>query len=388
MEGSHLEYGLVGGLSISQALVISPLVPTVRRVIGTRPTLLLGAVLIFVSLLTASFSTKIWHLFLSQGVCFGWGMGCCYVTAAAVLPPWFTSRRSLAVGVATSGSGIGGLVYSIATNAIIEKFDVGWAYRVLAFCALGSNLLAALLLKEWRGRTQMVQEELRFDPRDFGKVELLLVIFWGLSTDLGYIILLYSLPTYAASIGLTPTQGAVSSALLNLGLALGRPSVGYFSDSFGRINMAGVMTFLCAIFCFTLWIPSQSYAPLLAFSLLAGALCGTFWGTVTPVLAEVVGIRKLASTFGVICLPMALPTTFAELVAMKMVGQGDDVGSGSIVFTNAKLFVGFMFLAGALSVWFLRCWKISKVETEQSANGTLLLAPPVLGVVVDATIAL
>lgn len=161
-----------------------------------------------------------------------------------------------------------------------------------------------------------MQEEVPFTLQDFGQVEILLIILWGLSTELGYIILQYSLPTYGSSIGLTPAQGSVSSALLSLGLAIGRPLVGYFSDSFGRINITGVMTFLCAVFCFALWIPTQSYAPLLAFSLLAGTLCGIFWCTVTPVLAEVAGILKLSSTFGVICLAMVVPATFAEPVAM------------------------------------------------------------------------
>lgn len=366
IQASHLEFGLVGGLSISQALMISPVVPTVRKFIGTKPTLLLGTTLIFVSLIASSWATQIWHLFLSQGFCFGWGMGFAFGTAASLLPPWFTSRRSLAYGIATSGAGVGGLIYSITANTIIEKMGVTWAYRVIALCALGSNLLASFLLKEWGGRSEAVRNEPLFNPKDFGRIEVLLIIFWGIVTELGYIILLYSLPTYASSIGLSPTQGSIASAVFNVGLAVARPLTGYFSDTFGRINIAGLLTLLCSISCFALWIPTSSYAPLLAFSLISGALCGTFWATITPVLAEIVGIRKLASTFGVICLAMVLPTTFAEPVAVSMVGGHDATN-----FTNAQLFVGFMFLAGALSVWLLRCWKISDDEIERSANSSL-----------------
>lgn len=366
IQASHLEYGLVGGLSISMALMVSPVVPTVRKCIGTKPTLLLGTMLIFASFLASSFATQIWHLFLSQGLCFGWGMGFAFGTAASLLPPWFTSRRSLAYGLATSGAGVGGLIYTISANAIIESMGVGWAYRILAFCSLGSNLLASFLLKEWGGRTEAVRNEPRFNPKDFARVEVLLIIVWGIVTELGYIILLYSLPTYASSIGLTPTQGSVSSAVFNVGLAVARPCTGYISDSFGRINVAGLLTLLCSIFCFALWIPTSSYAPLLAFSLMSGALCGTFWATITPVLAEIVGIRKLASTFGVICLAMVVPTTFAEPVAVSMVG-GHDATS----FTSAQIFVGFMFMTGALSVWFLRCWKISYDETERLTNTSM-----------------
>ncbi|KAF5589455.1 major facilitator superfamily domain-containing protein [Fusarium pseudocircinatum] len=340
---SSFEFALVGGLSISAALILSPVITATRKRIGAGPTLVMGALIVFVSLFTSSFATEIWHLFLSQGLCFGWGMGLCYITGAELLPPWFTSRRSLAVGCATAGVGIGGLVYSIAANRLIEGLGIGWTYRILAFCALGANLLAALLLKEWRGRTHVAaQNEQHFSFRDFKQVEVLLLIVWGFTTELGYIILTFSLPTYASSIGLTPSQGATSNALFNLGLAASRPLVGYLSDSLGRINIAGLLTLLCTVFCFALWIPARTYAPLLAFSLLAGALCGVFWCTVTPVMVEIVGIRKLASTFGAICIALTIPTTFGEPVAMQLIH-----GENKINFTDAQIFVGLMFLIGS-----------------------------------------
>ena len=105
-------------------------------------------------------------------------MGIAFSTAASILPPWFTSRRSLAYGIATSGAGVGGLIYSISTNAIIEKMGVGWAYRVLAFCSLGSNLLASFLLKEWGGRTEAVRNEPLFNPKDFKGDTVLFRIFF------------------------------------------------------------------------------------------------------------------------------------------------------------------------------------------------------------------
>lgn len=365
MNATPLEYGLVGGLSISQALMVSPIATIVRKRIGLRWTLLIGTALLAISLLTSSYATEIWHLFLSQGFCFGWGMGFTYVTASAVVPPWFTTRRSLAIGLTSAGTGIGGLAYSIGTNVIIEKLGVRWAYRILALCSLSANLLASFLLKEWGTRSQTTADELRFNFRDFRRIEVLLITLWGASTELGFIILLYSLPSYAASIGLSSSQGSVANALFSLGMALGRPLVGYCSDSFGRINMAAAMTLLCTIFCFALWIPASSYAPLLIFSILAGATCGTFWATVTPVLAEVVGINKLTSTFGVICMALVVPTTFAEAAALRLVG--DDT---SQIFVKAQILVGFMFFVGALSVWGLRCWKLVRMELERRENSS------------------
>ncbi|KAM0269819.1 hypothetical protein ACHAQH_009656 [Verticillium albo-atrum] len=362
LNASHFEYAVIGGLSISQALLSSPVATKCHKHLGMRTTMLIGSLILFTSLLTSSFVTKIWHLVLAQGLCFGWGMGFLFIPASSVLPPWFSTKRSLAVGLATSGAGIGGLVYSLVANAAIDRFGVRWTYRILAICSLVANVLATLLLRETGGKARRLarRDELRFNPRDFGRIEILLVMFWGIATEIGYIVLLYSLPSYAASVGMTPTQGSIANALLNLGLGLGRPLVGYFSDSIGRINMAMIMTGLCAVFCFALWIPAQSFALLGLFAVLAGATCGTFWGTITPVLVEVVGMKKMAGTFGVVCLSMVLPTTFAEVVAIEM-----SVGSDGKDFTSAQIFVAFMFLAGALSVWMLRSWKIFDTEAER-----------------------
>lgn len=359
---SRLSYALIGGLSISQALLSTPLVNLFFARFGTRPTLLLGTLLVFAALLGASYASAIWHLFLSQGVAFGWGMGFLYIPASTILPRWFSTRRSLAVGLATSGAGLGGLAYNLAAGHLVETVGLQWTYRVLALCSLGANLLSSLLLRD-RPRAvsgRSAEKVKAFDFRELGRVEVVLVGFWGTVTELGYITLLYSLPSYAAAKGLSTRQGSLVSALLNLGLGVGRPLIGYYSDAFGRINVATAMTALCGLLCLGLWIPADSFPALLAFALLAGTVCGTFWGTMGPVTAEVVGLQRLNASFGVIFLALVWPTTFAEPIALRLVDT-----SG---YLSAKIFVGVMFLLGAGSVWLLRSWKVTQIERKRAVE--------------------
>jgi MFS family permease len=179
-------------------------------------------------------------------------------------------------------------------------------------------------------------------------------------TELGFIVLLYSLPNYAAAIGLTAKQGAVAGAMLNLGLGFGRPLVGYMSDRFGRINMATFTTALCGVLCLAIWVPANSYGVLLVFAFSAGTVMGTFWGTVVPVTAEVTSLQRLPSTFGMICLPLVLPTTFAEAMALELVSTKG--------YLSAQIFTGFMFLAGAMATWLLRSWQINQLEGKQAGQ--------------------
>lgn len=367
---------MIGGLSISQALLVSPLVSLSNRKLGTRPTLLIGTVLVFGSMLSASFASKIWHLFLSQGVCFGYGMGFLYITATSVLPKWFSRRRSLVLGIASAGAGIGGLAYNLGAGVGVEKVGLPWTYRILAFCSLAMNLIGSLMLKDRKttsSGTNRNNDHKAFDLRDYGRVQVVLVVVWGLLTELGFITLLYSLPNYATSIGLTARQGSVIGAMLNLGLGVGRPLVGYYSDVLGRINMATIMTCLCGVLCLAIWVPAKTFPVLIVFALLSGSVMGTFWTCFAPVTAEVVGMQKMPSTLSMICFSLVLPTTFAEPIALELVG--------SFGYLSSQIFVGCMFLGGAASTLLLRSWKIHEIEmkalneSEQPGHAGFWLTP-------------
>ena len=143
-------------------------------------------------------------------------------------------------------------------------------------------------------------------------------------------------------------------AILSVGIGIGRPVVGYCSDTFGRINMATTATAFCGLLCLAVWIPANSFAVLMIFALASGTATGTFWGCVAPVTAEVVGLQRLPSAFAMICLALVLPTTFAEPIALQLVST-----SG---YLTTQIFVGSMFFAGAASTWALRAWKIGEME--------------------------
>ena len=81
---TYLEYAFVGSLSISCAMLVSPLATRSTRAFGTKTTLFIGISLETASLIGASFATQIWHLFLSQGICFGMGMGFLFVGSVGV----------------------------------------------------------------------------------------------------------------------------------------------------------------------------------------------------------------------------------------------------------------------------------------------------------------
>lgn len=165
------------------------------------------------SFIGASFSTHIWHLLLSQGVCFGLGLGFCFTATIGVVPQWFTKRRSFANSVATSGSGFGGLIYSLGTNAMISNIGLAWALRILAIIAFvvigGSSLVV-------RDRNKAVGAvHVAFHKDLFKQGNFLLFVGWGFFAIFGYVIVVFSITDYALQMGFSADQGSIAAAMFN-----------------------------------------------------------------------------------------------------------------------------------------------------------------------------
>ena len=192
-----------------------------------------------------------------------------------MLSQWFRRRRSLANGISAAGSGIGGLLFSFLVRATINNISLAWSLRITGLVSGFMNILATIAI---RSRNHIIQlKQHPFDTALLCRYDVILVLAWAFVSMLGYITLLFSMSNFVSSIGLDESQATTVTALLNLGTALGRPFIGVISDYFGRIQSAGVITLLCAISIFLIWIPATSYGVTLLFVIINGGILGVFW---------------------------------------------------------------------------------------------------------------
>jgi MFS family permease len=261
-------------------MVAAPLVTVVARVMGTKFPMYAGALFLLAGFISASFSTRLWQVYLSQGVSVGLGVGFLYVPSIPIISQWFDRKRSLANGISTAGSGIGGLIFSLATGAMIESLGLPWALRIIGCISCSINLLATFYLRDLNAFLRPKQRP--FDRDLVRQRRVLWLLAWAFVSMLGYITLLYSLSDFSLSINLDRTQATNITALLNLGTAIGRPCIGVLSDRIGRFEVASGLTFLCGLSCFALWVPATSYALIIVFALVSGAILGVFWVVRNP----------------------------------------------------------------------------------------------------------
>ena len=245
------------------------------RKFGVQIPMLIGITFLVAGHVPASFSSRIWQLYLSQGVLVGLGVGFTYIPSIAILLQWFDKRRSLANGISTAGSGIGGLVSSFVIETVIKNGCLDWSYRITAIASCIMLLIATLLV---RSRNEIVQPFQRgFDARLLCRYDVLFLLAWSFISMMGFITIVFSLPNFARSIGLSSFQASTISALLSVGVATGRPFIGIASDRYGRIETAGVLTLICGLSCFIIWLPWTTYGAIIFFALTNGAIFGVFW---------------------------------------------------------------------------------------------------------------
>lgn len=354
-----LEYAFVGGLSIACAMVISPVVTFLSLRYSIRLVLNIGTILETLSLITTSFATQSWHLFLSQGVCFGIGMGFLFIGSVGVVSQWFDRKRSLVNGITSSGSGTGGLIYSLAVGSMIPRLGFPWAMRILGILCFVVNLICGNLLRQRHRPSTTRKQLLHFSL--FHEPAYLVFLIWGVLSAFGYVTLLFSLSSYITAVGYSQHEGSIGSALLNMGMALGRPAVGFLSDYLGRVNVAGGATFLAGLFCLVIWIFANSLGVIYLFSVFGGLVAGTLWAAAPPLAVEAVGLSRLPDALGIFWLAISPPCAVAEVIALQLRNDETD----NMPYIRVQLYNGFMYIGAALSLILFQLLLYRRTRTER-----------------------
>lgn len=87
-------------------------------------------------------------IYLSYGVCCGFGVGLGYNTAISTIVKWFPDKQGLISGITLMGFGFGSMILGTLAGAMIES--LGWrvTFRIFAVAFAVVMVLGALLLHE------------------------------------------------------------------------------------------------------------------------------------------------------------------------------------------------------------------------------------------------
>ncbi|KAI0166653.1 major facilitator superfamily domain-containing protein [Xylariaceae sp. FL1272] len=239
---------LAPGLQDIEEGIIFPLLPRGSRF--RRKLVVAGILIILISLLSASYATSDWQIVLFQGVVFGIGGILINFAHVSLFSEWFDKRKGQAMGIIWTGWRVGALGFPLICQWLLYEHGFQKTIHVLIGPML-SLLVPAILL--FRGRFDHTIVGSAPDPPAIPKFHALRapsVLYCLVASVLFFLII--NVPkmfvtTFAADIGLKPSDQALSLVLLTLGDMIGTYALGWLSDTVHHEVLTASLAFLTSL---------------------------------------------------------------------------------------------------------------------------------------------
>ncbi|ORY07784.1 major facilitator superfamily domain-containing protein [Clohesyomyces aquaticus] len=341
------------GISYLGAPVIIPIIRRFPRY--RKKMILVGWPLCIAGLVAGSFADELSTLILTQGIMYGTGFIIFYYPILSMVDEFWVRKRGMAYGLLCSASGVSGAVTPLVLQALLRRFG----YRTtLKGVAVALVALTGPLIPLLKGR---IQENPNASPRtdwSFLKKRL----FWTYSMSnlfmgMGFFFPSLYLPSYASSIGLGITKGALLLALMSISQVAGQFIFGYLSDKKLSLNTLIVASALvAAVATLGAWGPARSLSPLIVFVLLYGFF-GAGYTAMWARMASSVSEEPSASQamFGLFNCGKGIGNVLAGPIGAGLLrwSSGDvgyDVGNDVGIYKSVVIFTGVSLILSACSL--------------------------------------
>ncbi|KAI0154466.1 MFS general substrate transporter [Xylariaceae sp. FL1272] len=215
-----------------------------------RLLLVIGTIGVVLGNMFLSLCQEWWQVLLAQGFFMGLGAGCLFIPVVSILPTYFCSRLALAVGIASSGSSLGGVIYPIVLNNLIVQIGFPWAVRTIGFIALATLLIPLSVMKL---RFVPAKPRAVFDWAAFAEFDYVMHVIATTTSFFALAILTFYVSYYAQNLGITDTSlSFYIVAIFNAGSVAGRIIPNAISDKVGPFNIVAPGTAITGTLMFAM----------------------------------------------------------------------------------------------------------------------------------------
>ncbi|KAI9259415.1 major facilitator superfamily domain-containing protein [Phascolomyces articulosus] len=295
--------------TISNVLLngLGPVARLLSAITSLRNIMLMAVFLCTLGLELASWSTQLWHYYLTRGVLFGTGASFAFYVGLSIVPQWFSKRQGLALAISSTGTCVGAFSLPFIMDAMNTQFGSAWSYRVQGFIVLVLGLISCTLVRERKKPTKKKsnnnknghqQESVQL--KEIFQLEVLKdphFVLWCIADifmEAAYYVPYFYLPSYAAHLGLSSAQGSSLISIVSGMSFIGNLVSGVTADRIGHINTTIIYCTCCALSCI-IWVIANNFHTLILFCILVGFFGGAFIALTPSVTYVITGAKKFES---------------------------------------------------------------------------------------------
>lgn len=280
---------------------------------GPRIILFLMGLVTGLGLLATSQTDSLWQLFVTYSLLLTVGISAMFVVTMSTVGRWFNKKRGLAMGIASSGSGLGTFIFAPFAAYLIAGFGWRRAYLIIGIITWLVVLPLSRLLRrdpyEIGALPDGVKSPMRGSKSEATNTLVtglslrqglktrsfwLFLFIWAFNANNIFLVVTHLVP-HLTDIGFSVAQAATVLGLTGGANAVGRILMGVASDRIGRKKA----TIICELFLLgaVVWLIR---ADALWMFYLFALVFGFMWGGVGPALAALAGDTFGLRKFGVI----------------------------------------------------------------------------------------
>jgi len=316
---------------------------------GPRLVCMAGMGFMALGLFLTSLAQDLTTVYLSYGLLVGLGIAFVYTPSIASVQPWFTKRRGLASGIASSGVGAGTLILPVLVSYLLGSVDWRSALQMMAAGVLMLGLTAAFLLE--RAPSLPGQQGGLLSGLSLNEALKTASFRWlYVGTLLGAPVMFIPFAHISAAArdaGVADAQAVGLVGLIGIGSLVGRFAIGWLADRLGRVKTLMLMQCLMGL-SYLVWAGAQEWWMFALFALWFGLSYGSIVSLLPAICMDLFGGRAVSAVIGTLYTGAAL----GNLLGPVLAGQVFDV-------TQSYALVIWITL-GISTMATYSCWRILK----------------------------
>ncbi len=286
---------------------------------GPRLVCMAGMGLIALGLYVTSLAQSLDTIYLSYGLLVGLGIAFVYTPSIASVQPWFTKRRGLASGIASSGVGAGTLLLPVVVSVLLTRMPWREALQILSFGVLCVGLLAAFLLERAPMQNGLAKGDLPgLTLKEAVRSPSFQWLYMGALLGAPVMFIPFAhISAAARDAGVPEAQAVGLVGLIGIGSLVGRFAIGWLADRLGRVKTLMLMQALMGL-SYLVWAGAHDRWLFALFAIWFGLSYGSIVSLLPAICMDLFGGKAVSAIIGTLYTGAALGNLLGPVVAGKV----------------------------------------------------------------------